>query len=71
MSTDEILEALLELGDAPMPLGTIVVNKDGVYVIACPKCGAESGDSWDRCEGSCPLPFSPHYDGGAKCRDEK
>jgi hypothetical protein len=27
----------------------------------CPKCGAESGDDWSQCEGSCPIPASPHY----------
>lgn len=27
----------------------------------CPKCGAESGDDWSRCEGSCPMPGSPHF----------
>lgn len=27
----------------------------------CPKCGANSGDSWTQCEGSCPMPLSPHY----------
>lgn len=27
----------------------------------CPKCGASSGDSWAQCEGSCPMPMSPHY----------
>lgn len=50
----------------PLPLGTVVVTVDGCYVVSCPKCGAESGDAWIQCEGSCPIPFSPHYDGGAK-----
>lgn len=27
----------------------------------CPKCGAESGDSWSQCKGSCPMPGSPYY----------
>lgn len=27
----------------------------------CPKCGETSGDAWWQCEGSCPLPFSPHF----------
>lgn len=26
-----------------------------------PKCGYESGDTWAQCEGSCPMPMSPHY----------
>lgn len=30
-------------------------------VIKCPKCGAESGDDWSQCKGSCPMPGSPHY----------
>lgn len=29
----------------------------------CPKCGAESGDAWAECEGSCPMPGSPYYNG--------
>lgn len=29
---------------------------------ACVKCGRESGDDWRQCEGSCPVPDSPHYD---------
>ena len=28
---------------------------------SCPKCGAESGGTWDQCEGLCPMPMSPHY----------
>lgn len=27
----------------------------------CPKCGVQSGDDWRQCEGSCPMPSSPHY----------
>jgi hypothetical protein len=27
----------------------------------CPKCAASSGDNWPQCEGSCPMPSSPHY----------
>ena len=27
----------------------------------CPKCGAFSGDDWSQCEGSCPMPCSPHF----------
>lgn len=27
----------------------------------CPKCGAFSGDDWEQCKGSCPMPGSPHY----------
>jgi hypothetical protein len=30
--------------------------------VRCPKCKKESGDSWSQCEGSCPMPMSPHYD---------
>lgn len=29
--------------------------------LKCPKCGAFSGDDWSQCQGSCPLPISPHY----------
>lgn len=28
---------------------------------SCPKCGAVSGDAWRQCEGSCPMPGSPHH----------
>jgi hypothetical protein len=28
----------------------------------CLKCGATSGDDWSQCEGSCPIPASPHFD---------
>jgi hypothetical protein len=35
-------------------------------VMTCPKCGAESGDSWLQCEGSCPMPMSPHFDPNAQ-----
>lgn len=28
----------------------------------CPKCSATSGGDWAQCQGSCPLPASPHYD---------
>ena len=28
----------------------------------CPKCLARSGDDWEQCGGSCPMPGSPHYD---------
>ena len=27
----------------------------------CSKCGARSGDDWEQCFGSCPMPGSPHY----------
>jgi len=27
----------------------------------CPKCRASSGDDWEQCKGSCPIPGSPHY----------
>jgi len=27
----------------------------------CPKCGATSGDDWSQCQGSCPIPGSPHH----------
>ena len=27
----------------------------------CPKCGAVSGDDWSQCNGSCPIPGSPHH----------
>lgn len=27
----------------------------------CPKCGAESGDDWSRCDGVCPIQSSPHH----------
>lgn len=27
----------------------------------CPKCGADSGNNWSQCKGSCPMPGSPHY----------
>jgi hypothetical protein len=27
----------------------------------CPKCRASSGDDWEQCKGSCPMPMSPHY----------
>ena len=30
----------------------------------CPKCKARSGDDWEQCGGSCPMPGSPHYDEG-------
>jgi len=30
----------------------------------CPKCDAESGNDWSQCEGSCPMPGSPHYKNG-------
>ena len=30
-------------------------------LLPCPKCKAETGDAWDNCEGSCPMPMSPHY----------
>ena len=29
--------------------------------LQCPKCKAETGDAWDNCGGSCPMPMSPHY----------
>jgi hypothetical protein len=29
--------------------------------IQCSKCKAISGDDWSQCEGSCPIPMSPHY----------
>ena len=32
------------------------------YAIRCPKCDAVSGDNWSQCEGSCPMPMSPHFD---------
>ena len=27
----------------------------------CPKCSYRSGDDWEQCNGSCPIPGSPHY----------
>ncbi len=30
-------------------------------IIICPKCGQESGDAWAQCDGSCPMPMSPHF----------
>ena len=32
----------------------------------CPKCKYRSGDDWNQCKGSCPMPMSPHYDPQAK-----
>lgn len=29
----------------------------------CPKCGETSGNSWEQCEGECPMPMSPRYTG--------
>lgn len=29
--------------------------------IVCPKCGYRSGDAWLQCNGSCPMPGSPHF----------
>lgn len=26
----------------------------------CPKCGYFGGDDWSQCDGSCPMPMSPH-----------
>ena len=28
----------------------------------CPKCNARSGDDWEQCKGSCPMPGSPHFE---------
>lgn len=28
----------------------------------CTKCKATSGDAWSQCNGSCPMPGSPHYE---------
>lgn len=36
--------------------------KELMKVQQCPKCEASSGDAWTQCKGSCPMPFSPHYD---------
>lgn len=27
----------------------------------CPKCRAAHGNSWEQCEGDCPMPMSPHF----------
>lgn len=27
----------------------------------CPKCGTATGNDWLQCEGSCPMPQSPHF----------
>jgi len=27
----------------------------------CAKCGLSSGNDWKQCEGSCPVPCSPHF----------
>lgn len=29
--------------------------------IKCPKCKFTSGNCWSQCEGSCPMPMSPHF----------
>lgn len=29
--------------------------------LVCLKCLSETGDSWEQCEGKCPIPFSPHF----------
>jgi hypothetical protein len=41
--------------------------------IVCPKCKQASGDDFMQCEGSCPMPMSPHYDASwsAKVTPEK
>lgn len=28
----------------------------------CPKCNARSGDDWEQCKGSCPMPGSPYFE---------
>lgn len=34
--------------------------------LTCSKCGAHSGNDWEQCKGSCPMPGSPHYDPSPK-----
>lgn len=29
--------------------------------VQCPKCGGFHGNDWSQCNGSCPMPGSPHY----------
>lgn len=46
--------------------GTLTVATVEVYAKPprqrCPKCKTTSGDDWSQCQGSCPMPMSPHYD---------
>lgn len=36
----------------------------------CPKCGSTTGNDWTQCEGSCPMPQSPHFATDAPPVDE-
>jgi hypothetical protein len=40
----------------------VVTTEGAVATIVCLKCGAGTGADWGQCEGSCPMPMSPHYD---------
>lgn len=37
----------------------------------CPKCLFTSGDDWRQCNGSCPMPGSPHYEAPVKVLEPK
>jgi hypothetical protein len=36
----------------------VEAGEDGLQ---CPKCGTTTGNDWSQCEGSCPMPQSPHF----------
>lgn len=48
-------------GSAAVQAARIIASVAARKAVRCPKCGAESGDDWSQCRGSCPMSGSPHY----------
>ena len=46
------------------PLPIVVVESD--EIIVCPKCKLDDPGDWTQCNGSCPMPESPHFINAAK-----
>lgn len=36
-------------------------TEDCNQYLTCPKCEQTSGNDWSQCDGSCPMPMSPHF----------
>jgi hypothetical protein len=43
-------------------IATIEMQQARGATSRCLKCRHVSGDNWEQCEGTCPMPGSPHYD---------